>query len=102
MSNAITAGPGTVIRGTMRPYDLIPAFLEVLRRCEHPEVEKFTADWVSIVKAVYIDPSFKFSEESRLLTELFDVMDDVAPEGCVFGANEGDSSDYGFWPVEEE
>lgn len=34
--------------------------------------------------------------------ELFDILDAIAPEGCRFGALEGDGSCYGFWPCEDD
>lgn len=34
--------------------------------------------------------------------ELFDSLDAVSPDGCYFGALEGDGACYGFWPCEDD
>ena len=39
------------------------------------------------------------SEDTHML---FDILDSIAPEGCYFGALEGDWSCYGFWPCEDD
>ena len=88
---------GTVIHGTMREEDLIPAFLNELEMLDPDRaasyLEKIPAgaledpenDWWGSGKALW------------MLDELFDVLNEYAPPYCYFGALEGDGSDYGFW-----
>ncbi len=42
------------------------------------------------------------SEEPReeILDDIFELLNDIAPEGCYFGARIGDGCDYGFWEQE--
>jgi hypothetical protein len=97
MTEQLKAKPGSVIHGTLRPQDLVPAFLDYLR--EHgvemnglglplPDDDH---DW------------WQSEECSWLLHEtLFYAMDDLAPVGHYFGAHPGDGSDFGYWPDAEE
>jgi len=93
---------GTVTRGTLRPQDLIPTFLDLAREyapehyaqlCVSPfgpipahAAEDEDADWWHSEDAGY------------LLEELQDLLGESAPAYCYFGAHEGDGSDFGFWP----
>lgn len=90
---------GTVIHGTMRTQDLIPAFLDVAQKIAPVEY----AQMVSAIPAYAFeddDAEWWTSDEAHyMLEELFDLLDRCAPEGCYFGAHEGDGSDYGFWEV---
>jgi hypothetical protein len=97
---------GTVIHGTMRPQDLIPAFLDELR-------ERDGAAYMQIVFAPFgpvpsdaeLDDRHEWwasDEAADLLETLFDALGTAAPEGFFFGAHPGDGSDYGFWPMEED
>lgn len=70
----------TISHGTMRPEDLIPKFLEVLEE---------------------LNPEAGQEAQSQFLSELFDLLDQEAPEGFYFGSHPGDGSDYGFWQMEE-
>ncbi len=39
------------------------------------------------------------SEEAReeILSDIFELLNDIAPEGCTFATHIGDGCDYGFW-----
>lgn len=81
----------TISHGTMRPEHLIPKFLEVLEEL-NPKVSESAKRWneLAIQKV-----------QSQFLSELFDLLDQEAPEGFYFGSNPGDGTDYGFWQMEE-
>jgi hypothetical protein len=77
--------------GTMRPEDLIPCFESALESAgiPFPTYEPAETD----------DGGVDQEEESWHLETLFDLLAEHAPEGCTFGANEGDGACYGFWTV---
>lgn len=108
---------GTVSWGTMRPQDLIPSFLDVLHAHASKEtcrrIHRTYADVFRSIGQLAIyhrDPWEVFIETSAtheetagfLLSDLFDALEETAPEGCYFGAIDGDGADYGFWPSEPE
>ena len=81
----------TISHGTMRPEDLIPKFLEVLEEL-NPEISESAKRWNELaIQEV----------QSQFLSELFDLLNEEAPEGFYFGSHPGDGSDYGFWQMEE-
>jgi len=97
-----------VSHGTMREEDLIPSFLSVLEAEAgnmDPSMRQRVAD---IRKAAdWLLDEQEWDEEDQetatdLTHELFDFLDEIAPEGCCFGSHEGDGSDYGFWSIPEE
>ena len=91
---------GSVSKRTHRPYDLIHAFLPVLRE---------TAEYVQMLPMF---PAYAMENEYsdwwdgndgwQLAQDLFDVLDLYAPEGYYFGAHIGDGSDFGYWKIDEE
>lgn len=96
---------GTVISGTLRNVDLIPAFLEELHAVH-------SAAWEQLQMQPHpLPPSYALEDEKDgwwqseqadwFLQELFDALDQCAPEGHYFGAHYGDGSDFGFWPQED-
>jgi hypothetical protein len=80
---------GSVISGTMRAEDLIPAFLDTLREID-PEaahkIEREDAAWEEDYEAA-----------CWMMESLTDALEGHSPPFCYFGAHPGDGSDYGFW-----
>lgn len=90
-SNGTVAELGTVSHGTMRHEDLMSSFEQEIKRLVTPESFCALRNERRLWKK-----SGKFWK-SEYVGYLFEVMDYLAPEGCYFGATEGDGSDYGFW-----
>jgi hypothetical protein len=98
MAKQIVNFTGTVSEGTMRPEDLIPAFMEVLQQFWPERAEGITEEYSN-------DANFDYDSEDAdwMLNEsLFDALNEIAPEGCYFGSHPGDGVDYGFWTDEED
>lgn len=98
---------GTVIRATHRTQDLIPAFLDAVRQYADAEYTQIMAAPFSFVPAWVTDEGddcdwWDSEEAGYKLEELFDILDNQAPEGYYFGAHEGDGSDFGYWPLPDE
>lgn len=98
----------TVINGTHRPQDLVPAFMEVLKELD-PVAYSAHAVALFPLPPAYVadegdDSEWWNSEEcSHFLNEcLFNELNACAPDGFYFGAHPGNGSDFGFWEVEEE
>lgn len=98
---------GTVSHGTMRPQDLIPAFLSELERLDPAAYQQVMipgAGFPAVPNHALEDEDADWwqSEDCGfVLDELFDALNEFAPEGAYFGAHPGDGSDYGFWMAEE-
>ena len=103
--------PGEIISGTMRNVDLFHRF-------------HFEAQWIAedlykkgimatdeqygiLSKLLEMESDVGTSsfdhdteEASDMVHELFDILDDLAPEGYYFGAHPDDGACYGFWKPE--
>ena len=95
---AHTATVGSISHGTLRTIDLLRAFTF--------ELSYLSGDYVALVncaderhEAINVDSDNETSEDSELVNELIDALNDLAPPYCYFGAHEGDGSDFGFWPL---
>ena len=96
---------GTVSHGTMRIQDLIPTFIDTLSAIWPEAYEQILASPFPPVPAYVMEegddsPWWNSLEASYILEDLFERLQDAAPEGYYFGAHPGDGSDYGFWQIE--
>lgn len=88
---------GSVSWGTHLPEDLIPRFIDTLAQLDKAKADAFRAELPEDLEPN--DPYWDSEEAYWLLEELFDTLDEFAPDGHYFGSHEGDGSDFGFWPV---
>ena len=92
---------GTVISGTMRSQDVIPALTWELRHLGHRSTKLTLIEkrYEKAIEGEFGEDDEYFTSETAMydLENLFDMMQEHAPEFAYFGANEGDGSDYGFW-----
>jgi len=100
------AQPGSISHGTMRNEDVLPRIMSELFK-EDPqkarEVWQKNPNFLEALcdKECGIQNQWWESEEASMMAEeLFDVMNNYAPEGHYFGAHPGDGSDYGYWENE--
>jgi hypothetical protein len=98
---------GTISHGTLRPRDLIPAFLDAVQEYAPAHYEGMMASAFAPIPAYVMDEGddsdwWNSEDAGFLLEELFNILEEAAPEGMYFGAHPGDGSDFGFWEAEEE
>ena len=105
---------GTVIHGTLRPEDLLRAFIAEYRRLSEGCLEYRDGKWQTerhhthnlerLERNANADWHTEEAHRHELmewdLEDLLDLLNEFAPEGCYFGAHAGDGSDFGFWPEE--
>ena len=96
---------GTVSYGTLRPQDLIPAFIDALAEVAPAAHEQLLALPFAFIPSWVEEEGdgceWWDSEECQWkLASLIEALEEHAPEGCYFGAHPGDGTDFGFWPVE--
>jgi hypothetical protein len=96
----------SIIHGTHRIQDLIPAFLDALEEYWPEAYEGYVAAPFGPIPSYVQDEGDESawwdSDDAQFLLEaLFEQLDGCAPEGFYFGAHPGDGSDFGFWSCEE-
>jgi hypothetical protein len=88
----------TVIHGTLRPEDLVAAFTD-----EYERIGGRPDNIKSFRSHLLLEEGEDREEELHFdLEDLYELLNELAPEGTSFGAHEGDGSDFGFWTYEEE
>lgn len=96
----------SVSTGTMRAQDIMPRMLSTVRAVAPDSYMQIVVSPFSFIPAHASeddDADWWSSEDCGWrLGELFDILNDHAPEGYYFGPHPGDGADYGFWEVEDE
>ena len=91
---------GTIISGTMRNEDVIPALLSYAR-----EDYKIPLGELDILKeevrSIEIREDWDSEYASEVCLGLFDIITEYLPEGYYCGSHPGDGSDFGIWRHEE-
>ena len=80
---------GTIISGTMRAEDLIPAFCDALDEIEPDNPVAAEARAIT---------DFDSEAAWELVHALGDELNGHAPPFAYFGSHVGDGADFGFWP----
>lgn len=89
---------GTITAGTLRNEDLLEALSQ--------ELDAIRGDSKAHYRLVF-DAQNRYylsdgrdedeGEASEIVNELFNALNEYAPEGMYFGALEGDGADFGWW-----
>ena len=94
-----TPSIGSVSTGTLRPEDLIPAFVDALADFKPRLAAKYDREFSAVV-----DRDFELNDPDSAETlgficdELQTALSDVCPPYMYFGTLAGDGADFGFWP----
>ena len=92
---------GTIISGTMRNEDVIPALLAYMEN--YPEVHQGTLVTIKDeVRSIEIREDWDSEYASEVCLGLFDGITEHLPEGYYCGSHPGDGSDYGIWRYEDD
>jgi hypothetical protein len=95
---------GSISWGTCRTCDLIDVFYHNLKAYAPDRAASLLSEcgddiaWACRESREVIMRDVPDNAD-HLLDALFIELDNLAPAGHYFGANEGDGSDYGFWAV---
>jgi hypothetical protein len=89
---------GTIISGTLRPQDTLPAFFGALSDGMKEQFRKGTfAEEIAEMEKGILD--YDSAIVWDLIEAITDALNEEADEGFYFGTIEGDGSDFGFWRI---
>jgi hypothetical protein len=85
----------------MRAEDLLPKFAHILERYGMKRSALTARAAARLLEMKPNDANVAELISIVLNDEIWDAMNEIAPDGYYFGAHEGDGADYGFWFAEE-
>jgi hypothetical protein len=101
-------GSAVVSEGTLRNFDLVPAYLDTLEAIAPAAYQQLAmpacgfTPWPSEAMGDESHEWWTTEAADDLTSMLADALNEHAPDGYWFGASEGDGACFGFWPVSEE
>ena len=113
MSENVFLKNQSVSSGTMRDQDLVPEFLKFLAGVTGKSIPELIEGeslgvqaaifcWLMGVDDIELDDTQREEMSYFLNEDLFEQLNEVAPEGFYFGSHPGDGSDFGFWEVDND
>lgn len=103
-SKPTTLRIGTISEATLRPEDLISAFLDALDGIKLTRAERAVTREAHIVSALMHAgeslQGYRMGDmtESEIVDELTTILESHVPDYCYFGTLEGDGACFGVWP----
>lgn len=87
----------TISHGSLTSGTLLCKFIDILEEIEPTRALQYRLDFQQYTGFPIHEEVEETEEVSIMLHELFDVLDELAPDGYMFGATEGDGTCFGFW-----
>ena len=86
--------------GTLIERDLAESFTDMAKLIAPERAEEIDALYREFIEA---EDAEDFETSGYILNErIYDLMDELAPEGYYFGSHPGDGSDFGYWENDGE
>jgi len=99
MTDSQTLLAGSVVsEGTLRNADLVPKIMDVLR--VHGNLPKWAINLMDLYIEQLDSRWWECDKAAEVVADLFEAMNEIAPEGYHFGSHYGDGACFGFWKTE--